>query len=54
MDDFHFLFVDTNEAIVAAWKEVFAGIPNVEAIHGSVFDHPADVLVSQIEGGYPR
>lgn len=54
MDDFHFLFVDTNEAIVAAWKEVFAGIPNVEAIHGSVFDHPADVLVNQIQGGHPR
>lgn len=42
----HFYFVDTNPDIVAAWQLVFADVPQVSSHHGSIFDYPADALVS--------
>ncbi len=32
--------------LVSAWQKVFAGVADVTVIHGSVFDHPCDALVS--------
>jgi O-acetyl-ADP-ribose deacetylase (regulator of RNase III) len=42
----HLKLVDTNEEVVAAWHQVFADVPQVTVVHGSIFDHPADALVS--------
>ena len=42
----HLNLVDTNLEIVAAWQQVFADVPQVTVRHGSVFDYPADALVS--------
>lgn len=41
-----FFFVDTNPEVVAAWQQVFADVPQVSVHHGSIFDYPADALVS--------
>jgi O-acetyl-ADP-ribose deacetylase (regulator of RNase III) len=38
--------IDTNPEVVAAWEQVFAGVPQVAVRHASIFDHPADALVS--------
>jgi len=40
------LLVDTNSEITDAWQKVFADVPQVAVHHGSIFDHPADALVS--------
>ncbi|TGE07991.1 macro domain-containing protein [Hymenobacter fodinae] len=42
----HFNFIDTNQEVVAAWQRVFADVPQVTVQHGSIFDFPADALVS--------
>jgi O-acetyl-ADP-ribose deacetylase (regulator of RNase III) len=42
----HLNLVDTNEEVTAAWHQVFADVPQVTVHHGSIFDHPADALVS--------
>jgi O-acetyl-ADP-ribose deacetylase (regulator of RNase III) len=42
----HLNLVDTNEEVIAAWHQVFADVPQVTVRHGSIFDHPADALVS--------
>ena len=42
----HLNLVDTNEEVVAAWHQVFADVPQVTVRHGSIFDYPADALVS--------
>lgn len=39
-------FIDLNPQITTAWKCVFEGIENVEVICDSIFNHPADALVS--------
>lgn len=41
-----FYFVDTNPEVTAAWQQVFADVPQVSIHHGSIFEHPADALVS--------
>ena len=41
-----FYFVDTNPEITAAWQQVFADVLQVSIHHGSIFDFPADALVS--------
>ena len=38
--------VDTNPEITAAWQQVFADVPQVSIHQGSIFDYPADALVS--------
>lgn len=42
----HFTFVDTNQEVTDAWARVFADVPQVQIVHGSIFDYPADALVS--------
>jgi O-acetyl-ADP-ribose deacetylase (regulator of RNase III) len=42
----HLQLVDTNQEITAAWQKVFADVPQVSIHHGSIFDYPADALVS--------
>lgn len=42
----HFHFVAANPELAAAWQQVFADVPQVSIHTGSIFDHPADVLVS--------
>ena len=42
----HLILVDTNPEITAAWQQVFADVPQVSIHHGSIFDFPADALVS--------
>lgn len=42
----HLQLVDTNPEITAAWHQVFADVPQVSIHHGSIFDYPADALVS--------
>ena len=42
----HFYFTDTNPEITDAWHRVFADVPQVTIRHGSIFDVPADALVS--------
>ncbi|MBC6697837.1 macro domain-containing protein [Hymenobacter puniceus] len=42
----HFYFTDTNSEITDAWQHVFADVPQVSIRHGSIFDVPADALVS--------
>lgn len=44
--DFQVRLIDTNEAVADAWRLVFADLPNVEVIHGSIFDHPSDAIIS--------
>ena len=41
-----FHLIDINPALCEAWEKVFSGIPEVNIIHGSVFDTPCDALVS--------
>ena len=38
--------IDINERLIEAWQCTFAGIDNVEVIHGSIFDYPSDAIVS--------
>ncbi|RPD46860.1 phage tail protein [Hymenobacter sediminis] len=42
----HFNFIDTNQEVTDAWQRVFADVPQVTVQHGSIFDFPADALVS--------
>ncbi|MCA8829036.1 macro domain-containing protein [Hymenobacter pini] len=42
----HVNLIDTNPEVVAAWQRVFADVPQVTVRHASIFDHPADALVS--------
>jgi O-acetyl-ADP-ribose deacetylase (regulator of RNase III) len=42
----HLNLVDTNVEVIAAWQQVFADVPQFTVRHGSIFDHPADALVS--------
>ncbi|WP_185816839.1 macro domain-containing protein [Hymenobacter metallilatus] len=42
----HFYFTDTNPEITDAWHHVFADVPQVTFRCGSIFDVPADALVS--------
>jgi O-acetyl-ADP-ribose deacetylase (regulator of RNase III) len=42
----HLNLVDTNFEVADAWTRVFADIPQVTVTHGSIFDHPADAIVS--------
>jgi O-acetyl-ADP-ribose deacetylase (regulator of RNase III) len=42
----HINLVDTNLEVINAWSQVFADIPQVTVRHGSIFDYPADALVS--------
>jgi O-acetyl-ADP-ribose deacetylase (regulator of RNase III) len=38
--------IDINATLCEAWEKVFADISEVEVIHGSVFDHSRDALIS--------
>ncbi|MFD1872483.1 hypothetical protein [Hymenobacter bucti] len=42
----HLNLVDTNSEVIDAWHHLFADVPQVTVSHGSIFDHPADALVS--------
>lgn len=42
----HLTLIDTNPEVAAAWQRVFADVPQVTVRHASIFDHPADALVS--------
>lgn len=42
----HLILVDTNQEVTDAWSTVFADVAQVTVRHGSIFDHPADALVS--------
>ncbi|MCB2408452.1 macro domain-containing protein [Hymenobacter lucidus] len=42
----HVKLIDTNPEVTDAWALVFADVPQVTVIHGSIFDHPADAIVS--------
>ena len=42
----HLTLADTNPEITEAWQKVFADVPQVTVRHGSIFDYPADALVS--------
>lgn len=38
--------IDTNEKLIGAWQKVFEGVEGITIIHDSIFNHPADALVS--------
>ena len=38
--------VDRNLELVHHWRAAFADAPDVQCHHGSVFDHPADAIIS--------
>lgn len=40
------VLVDVNPLVVAAWREVFAGEPGVEVVHGSILWQPTDAWVT--------
>ncbi|KAA9332305.1 phage tail protein [Hymenobacter busanensis] len=42
----HLNLIDTNSEITDAWSLVFADVPQVSVCHGSIFEHPADAIVS--------
>lgn len=42
----HLTLIDTNQEVVDAWEKVFADVSQVTVRHGSIFDYPADALVS--------
>lgn len=42
----HFYFIDTNPEVVRAWEKVFEGVENITIAEGSIFDFPADAIVS--------
>jgi len=42
----HLNLVDTNVEVIAAWHQVFADVPQITVHHSSIFDYPADALVS--------
>ncbi|OON65893.1 macro domain-containing protein [Hymenobacter sp. CRA2] len=42
----HLNLIDTNPEVVAAWQQVFAGVAQVSVRHASIFEHPADAIVS--------
>ncbi len=41
-----FFFVDVNVEIVKAWQKVFENVENITIAEGSIFDFPADAIVS--------
>jgi O-acetyl-ADP-ribose deacetylase (regulator of RNase III) len=41
-----FFFIDTNAEVVKAWQQIFVEIENVTIAKGSIFDFPADAIVS--------
>lgn len=41
-----FYLIDLQPEMVAAWKQVFSDIPNIHIHQDSIFNHPADALVS--------
>ncbi|MDO7853037.1 macro domain-containing protein [Hymenobacter convexus] len=42
----HLNLIDTNPEVTDAWEKVFADVPQVTVRLGSIFDYPADALVS--------
>lgn len=44
--DLKIKLIDVNEALCDAWQEEFKHCLDVKVIHGSIFDHPSDVIVS--------
>jgi O-acetyl-ADP-ribose deacetylase (regulator of RNase III) len=40
------VFCDINEGLISSWKKSFEQDPNIEIIHGSIFDIECDALVS--------
>jgi O-acetyl-ADP-ribose deacetylase (regulator of RNase III) len=42
----HLNLVDTNPEVTDAWEKVFADVPQVTVQLGSIFDYPADALIS--------
>ena len=42
----HLHLIDTNQDVVTAWEQVFADVSQVIIRCGSIFDYPADALVS--------
>ncbi|RZK24649.1 MAG: phage tail protein [Hymenobacter sp.] len=42
----HLHLIDTNQEVTDAWATVFANVAEVTVSLGSIFDHPADALVS--------
>jgi len=42
----HYRLRDSNLAVVTAWRDCFAQIPDVTVSHGDIFDEPADAIVS--------
>lgn len=42
----HLNLIDTNPEVAEAWENVFADVPEVTVRLGSIFDYPADALIS--------
>ncbi|GAB3856533.1 macro domain-containing protein [Hymenobacter terrigena] len=42
----HLNLIDTNPEVTDAWEKVFADVPQVTVVLGSIFDYPADALIS--------
>lgn len=42
----HLNLIDTNPEVVDAWANIFADVPRITITEGSIFDYPADALVS--------
>ena len=42
----HLNLIDTNPEVTDAWEKVFADVPQVTVRLGSIFDYPADALIS--------
>lgn len=42
----HLNLIDTNPEVTDAWEKVFADVPDVTVRLGSIFDYPADALIS--------
>lgn len=44
--DLKIRLIDVNEALCDAWQEEFKHCSDVMVIHGSIFEHPSDAIVS--------
>lgn len=42
----NFRLVAIEEKLAESWNKTFKDIPNVEVIHGDIFDYPSDALIS--------
>lgn len=45
MNNVHLVLVDLNENLVGAWRQMFRHAPDIDIVHGSIFDQDVDAIV---------